>query len=78
MEPKSASPAVVPREASQQANYAREGPTRNISKFKERHESCQTEEMLARLKNKKKAGHFANNELLQLTASSVFLRYGIR
>ena len=48
---KPASPAVIPREASQQADYAREDPTQNISKFKERHEDCQTEEMPAGLKN---------------------------
>lgn len=53
---------MIPREASQQADHAREGPAQNTSKFKERHESCQTEEMPAILKGK--ADLFTNNELL--------------
>ena len=57
-EPKSASPAVIPREASQQADYAREGPAQNISKFEEYHQSWQTDELPARLKNKKKSRSF--------------------
>ena len=66
MEPKSASPAVIPREASQQADYAREGPAQNTSKFDERHESCQTGDASKTLtnNNNNKAGPFTNNKLL--------------